>query len=100
MKLNKHVAATLVALGMTTACQPSSNTDTSSDVAETKVTPVAEQKSAPVAEETSVSPELGTFGVDLDAIDATVKPGDNFFKHVIHFRFTDMKLCNSSPASK
>ena len=27
-------------------------------------------------------PKLGTFGVDLTSIDKSVKPGDNFFRHV------------------
>ena len=79
MKLKKHVAVTLLALGLTTACQPSTETK---EVADAEVKPAVEQKAAPAVEEAAAAPELGSFGVDLASIDSSVKPGDNFFKYV------------------
>ncbi len=79
MKLKKHVAVTLLALGLTTACQPSTETK---EVTDAEVKPAVEQKAAPAVEEAAAAPELGSFGVDLASIDSSVKPGDNFFKYV------------------
>ena len=70
MKLKKRVFLSLVAVSLTAACQTPSNIDAISDA----------QKS--VVNATNSGPELGSFGVDLDAIDPSVKPGDNFFKYV------------------
>ncbi len=73
MKLKNNIVISLVALGLTTACSvPQEKNSTSVEPANADV----------AAKVVGTKPELGSFGVDLNAIDASVKPGDNFFKHV------------------
>lgn len=51
-------------------------------VACSDVSPVETNKADAVAEAAVQSAQLGTFGVSLDNMDATVAPGDNFFEYV------------------
>ena len=37
---------------------------------------------APAAASSTVAKRYGTWGVDLDAMDKSVKPGDDFFRYV------------------
>jgi predicted metalloendopeptidase len=68
MHLNKLIGPSLLALGLAaglTACSPKE--------VSTEVVPVVQ---------TAANPELGSFGVALEYMDTSVKPGDDFFKYV------------------
>lgn len=43
--------------------------------------PVSEDRETPAVEQTVATAELGTWGVDLEAMDSTVKAGDDFFRY-------------------
>jgi len=73
MKIRDSVFITLITLGLTTACQVREETNTT-------VAAANENQSLDLVENST--PELGSFGVDLESIDASVKPGNNFFKYV------------------
>ncbi len=62
------------AIALLAACSPAGNTAKEADTSAIK----AEQKAATPA----AQPELGDFGVDLTAMDTTVKPGDDFYRYV------------------
>ncbi len=72
MTLKHLIIPSLLAISLS-AC----NAPTQSDVSET----VAKvEKTAEVV--MTKNPELGAFGIDLTAMDKSVKPGDNFFEYV------------------
>ncbi|WOI53772.1 M13 family metallopeptidase [Parvularcula sp. LCG005] len=59
-------------IALLAACQGGTDADTSpADVAETQVETAQ-----------NTSPELGTFGIELDDMNTTVDPGDDFFRYV------------------
>ena len=73
MTLKKLIVPSLIALALT-AC---SGGDTATESTAEK--PAAEKS---VKVKKTAKATLGTFGIDLDNIDESVKPGDNFFKYV------------------
>ena len=78
MNLKHLLGASLFAIGVSlTACGGA----TSEGGAETLVND-ARTAASNVKEAVAAKPTLGSFGVDLDSIDESVKPGDNFFKYV------------------
>ena len=69
----KHlIIPSLLAITMA-ACSPSGTKESSTDTIKPSETTISTA---------SAAPELGSFGVDIEAMDETVKPGDNFFKYV------------------
>jgi len=74
MTLKKLIVPSLIALALT-AC---SGGDTATDTASAEKP--AASKSVKV--KANAKATLGSFGVDLDNIDESIKPGDNFFKYV------------------
>jgi len=70
MKMRFFAASAAIAL--LTACSPS---------VETKQNETALESSSET-EVAAQSPELGDFGLDLDTMDQTVQPGDDFFRYV------------------
>ena len=72
MTMKHLIIPSLLALSLA-ACEAPTKTDVSDTAA--KVEKTAEQAM-------KKTPDLGTFGIDLTAMDATVKPGDNFFEYV------------------
>ncbi len=70
MRLKNTVFLSLIALGLATACQAPYEAGDNTDA------------KSPATKTLSSKPELGSFGVDLSALDQSVKPGDNFFKYV------------------
>ncbi len=67
--MKKHLLITGAAIAMLAACTPANDTKQAADKGATM-------------EEAKASPELGTFGIDEASMDATVKPGDDFFRYV------------------
>ncbi|MAP95044.1 MAG: zinc metalloprotease [Ponticaulis sp.] len=74
----KHLlmAASAIALLGVSACSPSSETTTTT---ETSATPSPTPTTASMPEG---QPEFGSFGIDLDVVDESVEPGDDFNKYV------------------
>jgi predicted metalloendopeptidase len=72
MNFKKAITPSLMALTLAaglTACGPKEDHDHAAH-------------EMPAVEQTAATPELGTFGIAMANIDASVKPGDNFFKYV------------------
>jgi len=69
MTFKTLLAPSLLALSLSLAACNNAGTDTAKDVT-SKIEAVA------------AKPVLGTFGVDMESMDKSVKPGDNFFKYV------------------
>ncbi|HFB54921.1 MAG TPA: M13 family peptidase, partial [Hellea balneolensis] len=72
MNLKKATAPSLMALILAaglTACGPKEEHDHAAH-------------EMPAVEKTVAKPELGTFGIAMENMDKSIKPGDNFFKYV------------------
>ncbi|WP_137167727.1 M13 family metallopeptidase [Salinimonas lutimaris] len=70
MKYSVIAALVAASLGLAACSQPQQSNEKSSA-----------QKESVTAQDNQGKPELGEFGVDLTAMDKTVKPGDDFFRY-------------------
>jgi putative endopeptidase len=67
--MKKHYLITGATIALLTACTPANDTSKTADNSDTKSVAIT-------------TPELGDFGVELADMDASVKPGDDFFRYV------------------
>ncbi len=77
MKLKHLIVPSLLVISLA-ACEAPSK----SELAEKDTTETASKVEKTVKKAMKTTPDLGTFGIDLTAMDKSVKPGDDFFQYV------------------